>query len=849
MAFRAVSGPVAVPATPLELFDEIPRKPGSIPELWRPQADLLRAYTPNFVDQPDVAFELPTGTGKTMVGLLATTWRRMKFGKPVVYACPTKQLAYQVAEVARREQIAAVTLVDSHRNWYGKDQAAYESAEAIALTSYSGIFNTSPKFGEPGTILFDDAHAAEQYVAEAWTIHIQRRNPAYDAILDVVATGLDGMFVQRLKSPTPDIGTKRDVRLVIPSRYDTLSTRLDRALAQLPEKSPEWWQAQMVRSGLNSCQVYVSWRSISIRPFIPPTSECRPFTYADQRIYLSATLGHAGELNRAFGRESIKRVPLPEDSRAPRSGRRYFVFSDLTDVDPLQVAQTAATAAGKTLVLARSTTQAVEVANKINVAGSPLFTKDDIATTTETFAKAPKGVLALAGRYDGIDLPGDACRLVVLQGLPELPHLQEQFLANNLRARAALEERTRTRVAQGAGRATRSPNDHAIVLVQGTDLMRYLTNNSRIGSLDVDLQAEVYFGAENSEKQDLNEIRNNIDMFLEQGDAWHTGAEPHLREVRARLNRVPIDGEAKLAASAPHEVIAAQCAWRGDYVGARTAAQAAAHALSGEEKLRSYRSFWTYLAAVYSFAATASDANAKRTGTGLLADAHKAAKGTTWLRETDPGDVPVEQVADDLPALKRIAETVAHGVTRNKVGQTFDTIDAGLIAVEHQKSEPALTELGKWLGSDAGKPGGQARADSVWCWAEQIWIAIEAKTEQNPDQPLPVKDVRQANTQLKFVAEDRGVAMPDLVADIIVSPRTNISPDATTAADPWVYLSHPTEMRALSSDARDAWIALLLRHKGHEGDDLRELIRTVFGEHRCLPSQVLQRLTLEPVSG
>ena len=54
--------------------------------------------------------------------------------------------------------------------------------------------------------------------------------------------------------------------------------------------------------GLAACCVYLSYGGIQIRPMIPPTFENRVFSRAGQRVYLSATLGSGGELERAFGR-------------------------------------------------------------------------------------------------------------------------------------------------------------------------------------------------------------------------------------------------------------------------------------------------------------------------------------------------------------------------------------------------------------------------------------------------------------------------------------------------------------------------------------------------------------------
>ena len=57
-------------------------------------------------------------------------------------------------------------LVRSHRDWPVADQAQYEAAEAVAIVTYSTVFNSSPKLAAADLLVLDDAHAGEQYVAE-----------------------------------------------------------------------------------------------------------------------------------------------------------------------------------------------------------------------------------------------------------------------------------------------------------------------------------------------------------------------------------------------------------------------------------------------------------------------------------------------------------------------------------------------------------------------------------------------------------------------------------------------------------------------------------------------------------
>src|ERR1019366_3846087 len=150
----------------------------------------------------------------------------------------------------------------------------------------------------------------EQFVGEQYGIAIRRyeRPEVYDFVLDALSPFLSGLLMQRLKGD-PDPGAHHQVRLVLPALDDKVLAKLDTELTKLP--APYAFQFAMIRAGLAACCAYVSYGGIQIRPVIPPTFENRVFARSSQRIYLSATLGSGGELERAFGRSEIVRMPLP----------------------------------------------------------------------------------------------------------------------------------------------------------------------------------------------------------------------------------------------------------------------------------------------------------------------------------------------------------------------------------------------------------------------------------------------------------------------------------------------------------------------------------------------------------
>ncbi len=463
------------PATILDLYNELPRKKQAVKNLWLHQGQLLTAYTDGFEDSPDLALELPTGTGKTLPGLIICEWIR-RGGARVAYACPTSQLARQVAATAETEGVPAVVLVGSHHDWSVNDQASYEGQRAIAITNYNTIFNSSPKIEPPNLIVFDDAHAGDQFVGESYCVRINRyREPqAYHTVLDALAPELSGLLLQRLRDEIPDPGAQHQVRFLTPALDSAHLSTLDAALHSLPGR--HMFNFAMIRAGLASAMVYLSYGAIEIRPMVPPTSYNSVFSGAQQRIYLSATLGAGGELERAFGRKKIDRLSVVGHA-PPRSGRRLFVFPDLAaGEDPLGLIKSIVHYAGKAIVLSQDTVEAAHAAAvEVAAPGMPVFGKSDVEHNLSVFKDAPKGVLGLANRYDGLDLPDDDCRLVVLKGLPAAQNLQEKFLGERADSNAAIAERIRTRVVQGAGRCTRGPSDYAVVVIAGSQITRYFS--------------------------------------------------------------------------------------------------------------------------------------------------------------------------------------------------------------------------------------------------------------------------------------------------------------------------------------------------------------------------------------
>lgn len=848
-------------ANPEALFRDLPRLDHGPKHLWAHQADILRDYL-NHRDDDDLAIELPTGAGKTLVGMLIAEWRRRWFGERVVYLCPTLQLARQAVADAQASGISVVDLTGSSRTWDANDRLAYTQADAIAVAHYKAVFNSNSQFGDADLLIFDDAHAAAGAIADTWTVRFEHGTAAYQEIVTVLTPGLPGTSAARLLAATHDPAMWSEGYLVDPQVLtDNLAaiTQIIDDQAPLSNAKYAWG---MVRDSVDACNAFVSADEVILRPLLPPTSTHSPYTDAKQRLYLSATLGAGGELERAFGRRQITRMAVPEGWDAQGTGRRFFVFPQLTqefaraDADASAAQALAAfvsdlmKTAGRSLLLAPSNYTLEQYKQTLVPAGFKIVTASDVETSLEPFTSEPNAVLALANRYDGIDLPDEHCRVIVLAGLPVGADPQEKFYTTLLGAKRVLQERTRTRFAQGAGRATRNANDRAVVVVLGQPLIAFAGDRDIQAGTLPEIRAELEIGIKNSGRRPAADVQTAIEQFLDQDPAWKTHVEPEIRTLRDQYAAADdaLDTKA-LQSAAPYEIRAVDAAWRGNFGQAVQEAGRAIQALSGGAELRPYQALWNYLAAHWARLAASADASYAAQADQLAHAAIVAAARTTWMpnrRLIDGTVVTTETDASRLDALA-VDGVIAYAKSFSKartLTREITEMKENLSQREARAYERGLVSLGKALGAESHKPEAEARADALWRWSDEMWVAWEAKSEAHDENDISANDIRQANTHLRAAAIDLDEEVPTGSHIFLVSGKSTVNESASALAADELSFVLIDDVQQIAEAVEAVWMSLQGRLVS--GADVEELRASVLGEFResgVLPSTVLQELS------
>lgn len=780
MAFKTPVSRTTVPKSPDRLFRDLPRRKHA--SLFDHQGQVLRNYVAQALDKPDVALQLPTGSGKTLVGLLLAEWLRRKNGEKVVYLCPTRQLVNQVAEEAEHKYGLSVQAFTGRVKEYSPEaKSSYIDGERVAVTTYSSLFNTNPFFSDPDVIIVDDAHAAEAYISAMWTMQVGRfekqDEALYFAIVSVLKDALNSSDYARMTGSWDSAEDASWVDKIPTYELYRLSEELSAAISENVGDSESRYAWRMIKDHLCACQVYVSSVEVLIRPLIPPTWAHKPFHSARQRIFMSATLGEGGDLERLTGRRKIARLSVPEGWDKQGIGRRFFIFPErsLDDGEIRTLRHDLMRKAGRSLVLTPSTASAQDVADDINESlGFPVFSAANLEQSKEDFVSTEDAVAIIANRYDGIDLPDEDCRLLFVEGLPRATNSQEKFLMNRMGANLLFNERMQTRVLQAIGRCTRGLNDYSAVVVTGEDLPAYLTDRRRRKYFHPELQAELAFGVEQSTKVSIQDISDNFDIFLEHEEDWEE-ANGGILDMRENAVQEKFEAMEELAKVVRHEISWQKEIWDQDYVAAFDAAREVLGGLS-HEGLRGYRALWYYLAGSSAeLAANEGEAGFSAQARSHYAKAKEAASGIPWLIRLARGsnNSDVDSHADDSSVMLQVEQLekqlVELGTVQNRRFSAREKeIQDGLQVAS--KFEQAQVLLGRHLGFIADKREEDASPDPWWMIGEYVIVFEDHANAKGPESIIDATKARQAASHPDWIRENVPGAGGAKIISVLVSP-------------------------------------------------------------------------------
>jgi replicative superfamily II helicase len=471
------------------------------------------------------------GSGKTLVGLLLLQSSLNEGKGPALYVAPDKQLAQQVM---REAAALGIEVTDDPRD------PSYAAGNRICVANIYKLFNGKSVFGvgvsqiSIGTVVIDDAHACVSTITEQFRITLGSTHIAYQEIFSSIAEDLKGYDEARyLEIESGDPRAYLEVPFWIWAAHQS---KILRVLSNHRLDEELQFTYPLLKEILPQCRCVIGGQHLEIEPHFPATDLIQSFRRARRRIYMTATLSDDSVIATHFGADPNKLGQPLVPASSQSMGERMILMPQELDSD---------------LTTADIRTMLVEFAEKVNVvvivpsaAAAKAWESDahqvligeKVADGVEKLRKGHVGLTVLVNRYDGIDLPGSACRVLAISDLPEVSSYADLVDSEVLSGSAVNLKRQIERIEQGMGRGVRSNDDYCVVLLLGAKLTARLRSAEGQEMLTTATKAQLELSrriAKKLKNPSLDEIKGVIRQCLDRDQDWMKVSKKILVSIKA----------------------------------------------------------------------------------------------------------------------------------------------------------------------------------------------------------------------------------------------------------------------------------------------------------------------------
>ena len=705
---------------PIGIFQTLP-KPEHVNDLWDTQAAALRAWHQRRQER-DLVIKLNTGSGKTLVGLLIGESVRRELQQPFVYLAPTRQLVSQVVEKATEFGIPA----EAYRSGAGLP-ASFRNAEAILVGSYHMLFNGRSVFGllgrsEPvavGGIVLDDAHTSAAALRDMFSI-IVRRSTHEELYRDLVGRFRSAFERVHAVGRLDDMLAGRNEGVMEVPHWSWLDAAASIRMGIQSEGDDAFrFSFPLVRDHFELSHALISREAFSITPLLPPVHVVPSFADCPRRVFMSATLSDDGLLVRTFGAR-VESVSKPITTRSVAGlGERMILAPTLSGLSRDSAVQAARRLADG--VRARAKGAVVVVPSRVHAESwadvGEVCVRDDVATAVDRLQQPhlrAKTLPVLVNRYDGIDLPHDSCRLLILDGKPLGSNQYDLYRASVLPTLSSTSIALAQRVEQGMGRGTRGAGDYCVVLLLGADLVAWLGENSTQRTLTPGTRAQVILGREIANHvTSSDELVDAAWQCLNRDGDWqqtHAQRIAEAGEAEADTRRLVAAGRVERRAF--EKLLHQQFSEARDFL---------ANEAQDEEWDNPFRGWLLQLASRAAWLSGDSDRAHK-----LQNKAYSMNRTLTKPR----GEIRYEPMASGTPQAAKVIDMLEAYAIRSAVLEAVDTALADLHAeASANRFEQGIENLGRFLGLGSERPESSTGSgpDNLWLGNRDLGFVIECK--------------------------------------------------------------------------------------------------------------------------
>ena len=723
---RVSSTETIIKINPIEIYETLDR--ASDKNALRPaQFSVLTDWWNKHQSLKDVILKLHTGQGKTLLGLLILQSKLNQNSGSALYLCPTQNLVNQTCEQAKQFGFKFCKI--------GQDKNIpndFLESKSILITSVQKLFNGLTKFGinnqseKAGCIVLDDSHACIDAIQSAFTITIKNSDPRYDNFIQI--------FENELQKQ--GLGTYMDVRaknhdsfLLVPYwAWQEKIHEVTNLLASFQDNIQIKFAWRLIKDTLSECKCFISGSHIEISPYLNPIDQFGTFSKANHRVLMSATTNDDSFFIKELGLDKSAILNPLYYSKEKWSGEKMILIPSLIDetLDRQKMIEEFATPNKNREYGVISIVPSFSQSEIWKSSGAKVSNVNNTNTIDEDIISLKNGnyeyCSVFVNRYDGIDLPDNICRILIIDSKPYAQNLSDRYQEYCRTESEVILVKIAQKIEQGLGRGVRGERDYCVIILTGSELISIIRSKKTRKFFSTQTQTQISIGLEIAEiaKEEIKPtnkidvIRGLIKQCLKRDEGWKLfytdkmdNSIIHERE-QVVLNLLQLEKEAEMKYLA------------GEYDNAVELIQKLIDTFITENTEKGW-----YLQEIsrYLYPKSKTESNKKQIS------AHKLNKLLLKPRE----GMNIEKI--NFISQNRVENIITWIKTFDNYEQLTIQLDETLnnlqFGIKAEKFENALNDLGIILGFSTEQPDRERGEgpDNLWCMKDNDYILFECKNE------------------------------------------------------------------------------------------------------------------------
>ncbi|UZW12828.1 DEAD/DEAH box helicase family protein [Clostridium pasteurianum] len=756
---------------PIDIYKNLDRK--SITGPLRPaQENILINWFEKFREKKDLIIKLHTGEGKTLIGLLILQSKLNSNNGPCLYICPNIYLVDQVCEEAKKFGIAYCTI--------GKENELpneFLQGKKILITHAQKLFNGKSIFGidnkftSVGCIILDDSHACIDSIRSSFSITIRKDNneELYNKFLNLFEEDLceqgEGSYL--------DIKEESyDTMLPIPYwSWNEKKTSVLKLISLYREEKSVKFAWPLIKDSIENCQAFITGNKIEITPYFVPIRSFGTFNFASQRILMSATTQDDSFFIKGlnFNIESVKE-PLMNTIQKWSGEKMILIPSIIDDLcDRTEIINCFAverkTSFGiVSLVSSSNRTNLYKKLGSIVAVSKNIF--DEITKLKSgNFGKT----LVINNRYDGIDLPDESCRILIIDSMPFFDSLNDRYEEQCRPNSEVINKKLAQKIEQGLGRSVRGEKDYSAILIIGSDLVKFIkgVNTNKFFSpqtrKQIEIGLEIAEMAKDEQKENespLKAIISLIKQCLSRDDGWKEYYSVEMDKIPNNNNNLnsQIYDVLLLEREAEESYIS------GDFEKAYSKMQ---RFIDSQIKNELEKGWYLQLLARYKYPISKIESNKiQKSAFKLNPQLLKPKDGISYQKINYINESRLRRTKNWLATFENYDELMIN------INSILDNLSFG---IDSEKFETALKDVGELLGFVSQRPDNLIRKgpDNLWCGVDNKYFMFECKSEVEENRNEITKhEAGQMNNHCAWFESEYGDSK---VKRILIIPTKNLS--------------------------------------------------------------------------